>query len=221
MSTLIWVTISSDDFFVTTAVDDPWGGPAKIIEDLDTNRLAALIDGPEPGQSDLSVSLALMDLIRNDLTRSGTGTDPRIPDVGLRLAIRTLKRVTARIGAEFDLPFRDHTGWREWWIRNGAKGSYRARRDLLHDLFYEFQLALEEAEDDGPGGIPSLMTWNHPHDDAAAGGAIPDVATERGWPLRVGSLTVKYETHFHDGAPSTVIQAGSVDSVKLQEPEQK
>jgi hypothetical protein len=62
------VTISAADFF-TIAPRTPWDGPdTKLDEAFDVNRLRSLIEAPEPGQPDLDVTLALMDLVRDDPT---------------------------------------------------------------------------------------------------------------------------------------------------------
>lgn len=128
---------------------DPWGGPgrATTIEDFDRDRMTALIGAPDPNEPDLDVALALMDLVRDDLLMSGTGGTPSISDEDMRVAIRALQRVSARAGHEFKLPFRDHSGWHGWWVRNGAHGNYQARRDLLGDLFDEPYAVLMSEQD--------------------------------------------------------------------------
>lgn len=199
--------ISSDDFFLTTVAADPWGGADSITEELDTNRLAALISGPDPVHSDLAISLALMDLIRDDLTRSGTSGGQRITDVGMRLAIRALRRVTARTGIEFDLPFRDHTTWREWWIRKGAKGSYRKRRDLLHGLFDESYGALEEARDSELDGITSATEAEFPvqvHSEAPVEtlNSSSSQAPEGNWDISEGERRPNQESNGEAANPT-------------------
>lgn len=118
------------------------------MEVLDTDRLSALIAGPETGLPDLDLALALMDLVRDDLTLSGTtGDAPRLTDEDMRLAVRALERTTERAGQPFKLPFRDHTAWKAYWIKKGAYGSYQGRRDLLAGLFDEAYASLMSAQD--------------------------------------------------------------------------
>jgi hypothetical protein len=88
-----------------------------------------------------------MDLIHDDLMRSGTGGGEVLPDTDMRTAIRTLEVVTARCGQHFKLPFRDHTRWKTWWVRNGAYGSWQARRELLSDLFDGASATLMASQD--------------------------------------------------------------------------
>lgn len=140
------MTISSDDFFDLVVDEDVWGGPSRTVETLNIGLLSSFGKAPDPEHTDPDVAVALLDLVRDDLTRSGTGKDPRLSDTQMRLAIRTLNQVMARAGQDFSLPFRDHASWKEWWLRQGAKNSYQARRDLLHDLFNAAMENIETAE---------------------------------------------------------------------------
>lgn len=136
------------DFFILMTVPgfDPWD-TGKTREEIDTDRLDSLIDAPDPSHADLDVAIALMDLVRDDLHLSGTGGGERLTDDGMRRAVRALERTSARAGQEFKLPFRDHTAWRSYWIRNDASGSWQARRDLLRDLFDEKYAVMLAAQD--------------------------------------------------------------------------
>lgn len=139
--------VTAADFWVAEDRGDPWG--SSFVEVLDVARLTALISAPEQQHADLDVTLALMDLVRDDLQLSGTGGGDRLIDGNMRLAIRALERASARAGHEFKLPFRDHAGWRSYWIRQGASGSggWQARRDLLGDLFDWAYASLMAAQD--------------------------------------------------------------------------
>jgi hypothetical protein len=139
--------VTAADFWVAEERSDPWG--TSFVEVLDVARLTALISAPDPQHADMDVALALMDLVRDDLQLSGTSGGDRITDGNIRLAIRALERTSARAGHEFKLPFRDHAGWRSYWIRKGASGSggWQARRDLLGDLFDAAYASLMAAQD--------------------------------------------------------------------------
>jgi hypothetical protein len=143
------VTITAADFWVQEERTDPWG--LTTSEVLDTERLAGLISARDPQHSDLDVTLALMDLIRDDFQHSGTsgGGSGRIADGDMRLAVRALERTSDRAGLPFRIPFRDHTSWKSYWIRKGAAGTggWKARRDLLSDLFDEPYARLMAAQD--------------------------------------------------------------------------
>jgi len=141
------MAITSADFYTMSERSSIWGGGTVFLEVADENRLKALIDNPDAQASDLDVTLALMDLVRDDFERSGTGGGEKLSDSTMRVAIRALERASARAGHEFHLPFRDHASWKSYWIRKGAKGSWQARRDLLSELFDSPYAALMAAQD--------------------------------------------------------------------------
>jgi hypothetical protein len=118
---------------------------------LDTERLTGLIVARDSQYSDVDVTLALMDLVRDDFQHSGTdgSGSGRIADGDMGFAVRALEMTSDRAGLPFKLPFRDHTSWKSYWIRKGAAGSggWQARRDLLSDLFDEPYAALMAAQD--------------------------------------------------------------------------
>ncbi|WP_157557822.1 hypothetical protein [Intrasporangium oryzae] len=140
------MAITASDFITESSTSNPWGMPV-VGDSLDEERLRALMVRPDPKHSDVEVSLALMDLVRDDLHKSGTEGGQLLADAEMRTAIRALESVTARAGYEFKLPFRDHAGWRAWWNRNGAHGSWQARRNLLSDLFDDTYAKLMAAQD--------------------------------------------------------------------------
>jgi hypothetical protein len=56
--------------------------------------------------------------------------------------------VLARLGIDrFKIPFRDHEGFYNYWIKEGAYGSWQARRDLLVGIFDGLHDALGLRED--------------------------------------------------------------------------
>jgi hypothetical protein len=60
------VTITAGDLYVLQA--GPWDGPDTRCEEvLDRGRLTAVNAGADPQHHDLDVSLALMDLVRDDM----------------------------------------------------------------------------------------------------------------------------------------------------------
>jgi hypothetical protein len=146
------MSVAPGDFLVVQRDAGAWD---EFTEDLDRDRVGSLIERPEEGLPDLDAALALMDLVRDDLTRSGTGGTATLNDSEMRLAIRALTRTSTRAGFEFTLPFRDHEGWRGWWIRQGASHNYQARRDLLTDLFDRSYAAMIAAPSDAAGGFVS------------------------------------------------------------------
>lgn len=139
------MAITSSDFFISGPGGD-WLEPVEP-EELDRDRLTRLLESADPVESDVDVALALMDLVRDDLTASGTAGGESLSDQDMRLATRVLSRVAERAGYEFKLPFRDHSNWRAWWNRNGGYGSWQARRELLGGLFDETYARLIAAQE--------------------------------------------------------------------------
>ena len=109
---VVVVAITASDF-IREGTAGSWGVPA-VGDSLDEERLQALIARPDPAHNDIDVSLALMDLVRDELEKSGTKGDHLLSDPEMRTAIRALQRVSARAGYEFKLPFFDHGGWRSY-----------------------------------------------------------------------------------------------------------
>lgn len=167
--------VFASDFFVLRG--GVWDGPdTSFAEQLDTTRLSSLIKSAEEGVDDVDVALALMDLVRDDFQLSGTGSGERISDADMRVAVHALERASARSGHEVRLPFRDHSGWKSYWIRKGASGAggWQARRDLLSELFDEPYAALMAAQD---RALESTLTEAvSPHDKLG----WPEVDTEIG-----------------------------------------
>jgi hypothetical protein len=95
------------------------------------------------------VAVALARLIHDDLEKYGTSGGEEMNDHLMREALVALRLVVERLGIErFDVPFRDFSTFRSWWIHNGARGSggWQARRDLLAGVFDSLhdQLAMME-----------------------------------------------------------------------------
>ena len=143
------MTITAADFWVQEDRTDPWG--LTNSEVVHTERLTGLIAAGDPQHSDIDVTLALMDLVRDDFQHSGTdgSGSGRIADGDMRVAVRALERTSERAGFPFKLPFRDHASWKSYWIRKGAAGTggWQARRDLLSDMFDEPYAGLMAAQD--------------------------------------------------------------------------
>lgn len=195
------MAITAADFWIAEESRDPWG--TSVIDVLDVARLTALITTPDRQHADLDVALALMDLVRDDLQISGTSGGARISDENMRLAVRALERTSTRAGLEFRLPFRDHAGWRSYWIRKGASGAggWQARRDLLSDLF------------DAP--YASLMAMQ----DRALRSTLAEAVSphERlGWP-NVDTEVGELRRHFRSASTPADYRAVGNDSVHLLE----
>ncbi len=126
-------------------------GPTRHLNEqmLDDLRRRPLAD-----TTDIEVAVPLARLVHDELQGSGTDGRTELTNDQMRLAIQALNAVTRRLViGEFKVPFRDFTSFRSWWIKNGAHGSWQARRDLLSGIFDPLHdrladMELEALEDD-------------------------------------------------------------------------
>jgi hypothetical protein len=140
--------VQDDDLFevIPPAPDgDPWDHPPTVK--LRTDLLDQCRAGPVAGHDDLSCAIVLTRLVRAELEAFGTGGGERLEDTEVALAQRTLRAVLQRLAIDLALPWRDFGGFRSYWLKNNASGSYQARRDLIEQFFGPVQDALDERED--------------------------------------------------------------------------
>lgn len=134
-------------------LDDLWGitPPTAPLDSaqqtLRDDVVADLARGPIAGDDDLDTAIALTELIRAELLVKGTGGTPDLTDTQTRAAQQALKLTLGRHGITLELPWRDMTGFREYWIREGCANSYQARRDLVAKYFEPVRAQLEELEE--------------------------------------------------------------------------
>lgn len=125
----------SAGFFIETPIGSPrdlWDSSATK---LDEKLIKSLRHGPIEDEDDVSACLGLLDLVHEELQAYGTGGGERLTDEQMESSIRTLEAVAQRLGIRLQVPFRDFTRFRSYWTRNGAHGSWQARRDILEELF--------------------------------------------------------------------------------------
>lgn len=142
-----------------------------------------------------------MDLVHDELMRSGTQGDERLTNTQLRTVIRTLRAVTTRCDQTFKLPFQDHSSWKTYWVKNGAQGSWQARRELLSVLIDEASAKLEELQDQSPGA--TLADSISPHE-------------QLGWP-RVDTEVGELRRHFRGAKTVQDYRAVGNDCVHVLE----
>ncbi len=82
--------------------------------------------------------MGLARLIHDELEAFGTGGGEVMDDGDMREALQALRAVCRRLGTgDPNVPFRDFTAFRSYWIRTGASGAggWQARRDILSGIF--------------------------------------------------------------------------------------
>lgn len=141
-----------DDFYCQDFVDDhvdgqdPWTA-GTFTRTLNTTLLESLRRGPIEDHDDVEVAVGLARLIHDELEKFGADNTQEVTEPQMRDALLALHRVVERAGiVNFDLPFRDYGTFKSYWLRNGARGSWQARRDLLNDLFHPLHDQLIELE---------------------------------------------------------------------------
>jgi hypothetical protein len=132
--------VRADDFFIerVNAEIPGWdmnGEPWTVITGLDEEFLDELRRKPAAGRDDLEVGIALAQLVHDELESYGTNGHQRLDEQQIALAIRALNAVLKRLGVQFELPYRNFSTFRTFWIRNDCGGSWQARRDLLDERF--------------------------------------------------------------------------------------
>lgn len=109
-----------------------------------------LRSGPLPGDDDLETAIALARLVHAELEEFGTAAQvQRLTGEQIAVAQRSLRASLARRGINMSLPWRDYSGFRSYWISEGASGSggWQARRDLLARFFDPVFDELDRLED--------------------------------------------------------------------------
>lgn len=130
-----------DDFF-----EDALGYP-EGSRYFGRELMTELRGGPLASHSDIEVAVPLARLVHDELERYGTDGGQELGEDDIRAALQALRAVAGRVGcSDFDPQFRDFGGFRTWWIRKDARGSWQARRDLLHDLFEPLHDQLADLE---------------------------------------------------------------------------
>lgn len=107
----------------------------------------AIRQGPLPDVADAEVAVGLARLVHDELEIYGTTGGPQMDDADMREALLALRAVTQRLGVEpSEIPFRDLTTFRSYWLRQGASGSWQARRDILDEIFTTLHDRLADLE---------------------------------------------------------------------------
>jgi len=158
--------VKADDFFVEepdyrARIDaDPWdSNPERfVIRTFDTNMMTELRRQELPGRSDLEVAIALASLVHDQLTAFGTDATQTLADAELEVALLALRAVTKRLGVPCELPFRNFTTFKTYWLRNEAYGSWQARRELLEGLFEPLHRKLIRMEELTFEGLASAIS---------------------------------------------------------------
>ena len=134
------VSVRPSDFLIEEPVEEDafFAIPGVTKKRANEELLGELRRHPLAEQTDVEVGVGLARLVHDELQAYGTGGGQVMDDEQVGLAIQALQAVTRRLGIDdLNVPFRDFTSFRSWWIRRGASGGggWQARRDLLSEVF--------------------------------------------------------------------------------------
>lgn len=79
-------------------------------------------------------------------------------DAEMQRAISTLLAVTTRLEILLEIPFRNFTTFKSYWLRNDGYGSWQARRNLLEATFEPLFADLFVREQHSLDALPRPIT---------------------------------------------------------------
>ena len=115
----------------------------KIRFDLVRN----LKRGTIPGDDNLTTALALTRIVWEEYEAYGTDSSQSSSNEESRELLRTLILVLHRQGINLQLPWRDFSSFRSYWIANDGRGSWQARRNMIAQYFEPVRSELEDLEE--------------------------------------------------------------------------
>lgn len=129
------------------------GGDETWVSELDEDLVRSLLEGSAKEVGDVSGAMALLTLADAELRAYGTDGSNTLSEPQITLVLRALQAVCSRIGVNVEIPFRNFSGFRSYWMRRGASGAggWQARRDLVHELFDHAFQVLERMDMQPPG----------------------------------------------------------------------
>jgi hypothetical protein len=115
---------------------------------LDVALLNELRRGPASNRDDLEIAVPLARLVHDELEGYGTSGGQETTNDEIKTAILALRATIDRLGIhDVTIPFRDFATFKSWWIKEGARGSWQARRDLLSGVFDHLHDRLADLEE--------------------------------------------------------------------------
>lgn len=137
---------------------DSWGATKQV---LNRSLLDSIKQGTYTAESNLTVASDLLTVVWNEYENYGTaGTSLSNDDI--IHAQKTLTLVLDRLGIALDVPWRDFSTFQTHWVHAGARGSWQARREILHDIFNPVQRELDRREALSDKAMLSTAISPHP-----------------------------------------------------------
>jgi hypothetical protein len=140
---------------------DPWGlgsSAPTLRRAFDVELVEAVRRGPVEGRKDIEVALGLAALVHDELQAYGTSGDQALDDGEIGTTILALSAVLRRLAVTFQLPFRNFTTFRSYWLKHDASHSWQARRDILDGFFEPLHLRLIRLEEQSLEALASPIS---------------------------------------------------------------
>lgn len=144
--------MKADDLFDIEVAEDALGfGTLHTEYTLKTDLILELTKVSRADIDELELARALLATLRDDLVSYGTnGVDMRLDDETFKTVLRLTKVVLKRNNLpELSLPFRDFSGFGDYWRKEGMSGggSWSIRRGFIQDIFNPIIDEIEERQD--------------------------------------------------------------------------
>lgn len=144
--------MKADDLFDIEVTEDVLGfGTLHTEYTLKTDLILELTKVSRADIDELELARALLTTLRDDLVSYGTnGVDMRLDDETFKTVLRLTKVVLKRNNLpELSLPFRDFSGFGDYWRKEGMSGggSWSIRRGFIQDIFNPIIDEIEERQD--------------------------------------------------------------------------
>lgn len=111
------------------------------------NLIRNLKRGTIPGDDSLATALALTRIVWEEYEAYGTDSSQSISNEESRELLRTLILTLHRQGINLQIPWRDFSSFRSYWIANDGRGSWQARRNIIAQYFGPVRSELEDLEE--------------------------------------------------------------------------
>lgn len=120
-----------DDFYFVSPTAGIWDSPFRELNDALVEQVHA---GPIPGRTDVEAAVALARLVHDEYEKRGTDNSSQLTVEQSRGVMTALRTVLGRVGIRLSPPFGDFSQFNSYWRKEGATGSWQARRDILDAL---------------------------------------------------------------------------------------
>ena len=98
-------------------------------------------------QSNIEAATALVQLLEEEFRSYGTDSKHSMTVEESREAMRVLIALTKRLKIPFTPPYRDFSGFQDYWATHGGYGSWAVRHNMVRELFGPVRQQLEDLEE--------------------------------------------------------------------------